>query len=120
MPFYQASLIVDCTGRWMCMYVSQPGNPLKTRIDHFTCAHVSRQLDRRPQFGPRVLRMMVAPEDSMHCNEYVNVRQLAERYNAHAAIERARIEAVLKRPLNLLRYAFPDHITKDGVGVWRR
>lgn len=83
MDFYQAAIIRDVTGRYACTGVAKNGNPLRTRVDHFTD-------------GPKVMRLSVAPEDSMGIiHSYVDPRALFARYCKHAARERARIAAAL-------------------------
>lgn len=84
MKFYQAAIIrVD--GRYVLTHVSEVGNPLRIRVDRF-------------RDGPSVLRMLVAPADSMRAWEHVNPRELLERYNEHCRQERARIAVLLSPP----------------------
>lgn len=90
MRFYQAAIIRDVTGRYVVTHIAENSNPLRTRVDHFTN-------------GPRVMRLSLAPEDSMCVHQYVDPRELHARYVLHAARERARIAAALSTPHPRLR-----------------
>lgn len=81
--FYQAS-ILRIGGRYLVTFVREVGNPLGIRVDHMTN-------------GPDVMRLPVAPEDAMMAWKYVDPRELTQRYLAHAARERRRIEQILNR-----------------------
>ncbi|HYH41376.1 MAG TPA: hypothetical protein VD867_05305 [Burkholderiales bacterium] len=92
MDFYQASILrVD--GRYLLTSVSNVGNPLKIRVDHLT----SYDGWGKPNGVVSVMRQAVAPQDAMRAWDWVDPRELLERYSAHCARERRRIEAAFKK-----------------------